>query len=161
MRIFLILILLMPEVVGGQGSKPTLLLKFDLKNDSVCAGESIDFDLTMTNSSRSDLVVDVARIGSLTAFAPWGEDAKDGGIGSVLFDDQMPTHYKPQFVILQPAQVYTVSLRFKLKDRPALRNGNYRMKIGYQQSLNRTVEDIKVWKGIIYSKPRRLVVKKC
>lgn len=144
--------------VDGQ----TLPLKLRLtapEGLSGCLGSKLDLSLTLTNVSNKAVVFERGRVGAWSVFEyqERGRTRED----SFAHGEGPPSHYRPEYLILQPKESFSAPYSFYLDPEQFNKAGRYSLSIGYSSNRDATLDGMKVWTGNISSKEVYFLVKEC
>lgn len=141
------------------GSNP-LKLSFELRGKSVCAGTSVGYSVTLTNISTKPIAIDSNQLDNATFFERF-VDGRIDSAWSVAFGSFPPTHYRPNFKVLEPRKSLMKLGTFELEDPAELKPGKYLMNVGYQQILQESFNRMEVWSGTVVSNRKHLEILSC
>jgi len=145
----------------GQTSSP-VRIKFEPKYRSACFGSSLDYAAKLTNNGNNSIVIDANRIGSIIYFDRLVNNTeKLDLLGSVAIGESLTSHYRPNFIVLQSMESYDINQSLVLKRDSFSKPGRYRVRVGYEQTLNNTFEGIDVWEGTTTSNPVVISINGC
>lgn len=167
LRTFLLLLLVGVSAFVTSGQTTTnrkpLQLVVTLESSSVCQGGSVAYLAKIINLGKEVLSVDANRIGSSVlikrADRTAGRNQSDSSDYVVSFP--IPSHYRPNFVILAPRESFPVGRAQTLDRNQALGPGRYNMKVFYEQSQDFEFLGTPVWKGIVESRNVSMFIKPC
>lgn len=151
----LVFICFLGVLVKGQKEKSApLQLSVEIKDKNVCSGNSAQMNIELKNISSKPVVVDTNAIGKFTYYDRFLNKKRVSKDAFVL---TIESHYEPNFVILQPKEMFTDNM----ESMDFTEAGKYKMQIGYKQSRRTEFENNDVWNGLLKSNPLFISVNNC
>ncbi|MEZ5306102.1 MAG: hypothetical protein R2684_03035 [Pyrinomonadaceae bacterium] len=97
----------------------------------------------ITNISKEKIIIDKNSIGYATSFY--------SGNGSLLLQNEISSAYEGNYLVLSPNESYEEVMKIELTDDFFADEKEYRMSIYYGQFLERSYEDLVIWRGTVES----------
>ncbi len=153
--------------------EPALALRLELTTttSALCFLGPLKVQATLVNKSNEKVAVDVKSIwyqisfnffrGGLSQTNRDGSGSGRNSGGSLTKVGNSGPNYEGAYLILNPGESYTENRTIRLDDKLFRNPGDYKMKVTYGQFLDKSFENITVWKGSIGSNDLRVKVADC
>lgn len=150
---------------------PPLKLKLITTTPAVCFGGALKLKAELVNESNERVAIDVNTVWYEVSFRffregpsqtnPDGSGSGRNKGGSLTQVGDPGPNYEGKYLVLGPGESYKATNTLKLDDQFFKSPGDYRMKVAYGQFLDKTSDDLSVWRGTVESNELNFKINGC